>query len=234
MKPLAILSAVVLALSLAPTYKVTAQATNAALSGTVTDAAQAAVAGATMTAQNIRTGVVTKGATNESGIYLFPSLQPGVYLITAEKEGFRKLVYQEVTLEVGARINLDLQLQVGALTAPVVEVRVSEEASVALGASSVGGVVTGQMVRDLPVPSRDVLGPVFIQAGVSGGNISGARIGTLNITRDGIIAQDSSITGSASITLSRMKMPRTDFSPNLFPNPPGAILKPAQLSSPYR
>lgn len=193
MKPLAILSAIVLALSLAPTCKVTAQATNAAITGTVTDAAQAAVAGATMTAQNIRTGVVTKGATNETGIYLFPSLQPGVYLITVEKEGFRKLVYQEVTLEVGARINLDLQLQVGALTMPVIEVRASDEASVALGVSSVGGVVTGQMVRDLPVPGRDALGLVLIQAGVLGANISGARIGTLNITRDGIIAQDSSL-----------------------------------------
>ncbi len=45
-----------------------AQGTNAALSGTVTDSNQAAVPGATVTAQNVNTGVTTTTTTNGAGV----------------------------------------------------------------------------------------------------------------------------------------------------------------------
>src|SRR5215470_13825188 len=48
-----------------------AQGTNGALSGTITDANQAAVPGATVTSQNIKTGLVTTTTTNEAGVYNF-------------------------------------------------------------------------------------------------------------------------------------------------------------------
>ncbi len=54
-----------------------AQSTNASLSGTVQDSTQAVVAGATVTATNTETGVVSTTKANESGVYNFASLQPG-------------------------------------------------------------------------------------------------------------------------------------------------------------
>src|SRR5262249_15143278 len=81
-----------------------AQSTNASLTGIVTDRAEAIVSGAVITAQNVKTGVVTTTTTNDAGVYVFPSLQPGEYRVTAEKQGFKKLVYNEVVLELSARI----------------------------------------------------------------------------------------------------------------------------------
>ena len=56
-----------------------AQVINATLSGTVTDATGALIPGVEITATETETGVVSTALTNESGIYQFPSLQPGPY-----------------------------------------------------------------------------------------------------------------------------------------------------------
>jgi hypothetical protein len=172
---------------------VLAQGTNATLSGTVTDATEGAVPDALITVENINTGVVTTTTTNAAGIYIFPSLQPGVYRITGEKTGFRKLIYNEVTLEISARITVNLQLEVGTVTEAAVEVNAALDTRLALGTSSVGGVLSGHKVQELPLPSRNALGLVLTQAGLVGDNFSGARIGTLNVTRDGINVMDQRI-----------------------------------------
>src|SRR6516165_421644 len=51
----------------------------ASISGTVTDASGAAVAGATVTATNVDTGVVTTQTTNAQGYYSFQALPLGKY-----------------------------------------------------------------------------------------------------------------------------------------------------------
>jgi hypothetical protein len=167
-----------------------AQGTNASLSGTVTDAAQAAVPGATVTAQNIKTGVTTNTETNASGVYVFPSLQPGTYRVTAEKQGFKKVIHNEVVLELYARITLNYSLEVATITENVVEINAALDTRLAIGNTSVGGVINGQKVQDLPLPSRNALDLVLTQAGIVGENFAGARIGTLNVARDGINVMD--------------------------------------------
>ncbi|MBM3726915.1 MAG: hypothetical protein FJW40_16020 [Acidobacteria bacterium] len=54
---------------------------------------------------------------------------------------------------------------------------------------------------DLPLASRDAIGLVYINAGVVGDNFAGARIGTLNITFDGINVQDNRVNNGVSSTL---------------------------------
>jgi hypothetical protein len=178
-----------------------AQSTNAALSGTVTDAAGAVVPGATVSALNTKTSVTINTTTNDAGVYSFPSILPGTYRLTAEKQGFRKAVYTEVTLELSARINVDFSLEIGQVTEAAVEISASLDTRLALGTNSVGGVINGQKVRDLPLPNRDALGLVFTQAGIVGSNISGARIGTLNISRDGVNVQDQRINVGVASTI---------------------------------
>ena len=65
------------------------QGNNATVSGSVVDPVGAAVPDATITAENVRTGIVTTMTTTGSGVYQFPSLVPGIYQISAEKEGFK-------------------------------------------------------------------------------------------------------------------------------------------------
>lgn len=67
-----------------------AQTTNASLSGSVLDSSGAAVQKATVTARNVKTGVALSTVSNDDGIYIFPSLLPGEYTVTAEVTGFRK------------------------------------------------------------------------------------------------------------------------------------------------
>jgi hypothetical protein len=55
------------------------------VTGTVTDATGAAVAGSTVTATNTATRQVRTAASNDTGMYTLPYLQPDVYDIRAEK-----------------------------------------------------------------------------------------------------------------------------------------------------
>ena len=72
-------------------------AQNAQLGGIVADPTKALIPGVTITATNTATGVATTTITNESGAYSFPSLQPGVYRLSAELSGFQ-----------GSTVNLEL------------------------------------------------------------------------------------------------------------------------------
>ncbi len=178
-----------------------AQGTNAALTGTVTDANQAAVPGATVTATNANTGLTFTATTNESGVYNFPSLQPGQYRVSSEKTGFKKFIYNDVTLELSSRITVNFALEIGTIASETVEVNAAVDTRLALGNNSVGGVITGQKIQELPLPNRDALGLVFTQAGLVGDNFSGSRIGTLNISRDGVNVQDQRINVGVASTI---------------------------------
>src|SRR6184192_2000464 len=83
---------------------VCAQSTNATLSGTVLDPTGARIPNVQVTAQNTQTGVILTNLTNEAGVYVFPSLQPGTYRVTAELPGFRKYVLNDLVVDVSARM----------------------------------------------------------------------------------------------------------------------------------
>src|SRR5437870_247068 len=91
-----------------------AQTTNASLSGTVADAMGARVPNVQITAKNVQTGVVLTNTTNAAGLYDFPSLQPGTYQLTAELSGFKKYVLDDITVDVSARMTINIPLEVAA------------------------------------------------------------------------------------------------------------------------
>src|SRR5262249_49358938 len=73
----------------------------ATLKGTVTDPSRALVGGATVTARNIDRGITRQVTTNSDGDYQIPLLNPGVYEVAVEAEGFRSQVTEKVSLTVG-------------------------------------------------------------------------------------------------------------------------------------
>src|SRR5438552_2253496 len=89
---------------------VCAQSTNATLSGTVLDPTGARVPNVQVTAQNTQTGVVLTNLTNDAGVYVFPSLQPGTYRVTAELSGFRTYVLNSLMVDVSARMTINFSL----------------------------------------------------------------------------------------------------------------------------
>lgn len=169
-----------------------AQSTDASVSGTVRDSSGAVMAGASVEAENNRTGVLSKTRSNAQGVYVFPSLAVGQYRLRAEAAGFRRSVLEGIELQVGGRLNLDLTLEI-ASAANSVDVVADAKTDLAYATSSVGGVVEGKRVLELPVTSRDALTLATTQAGSYGSYYSGARIGTLNIQVDGTNIQDARI-----------------------------------------
>jgi hypothetical protein len=137
------------------------------ISGTVTDPAGAAVPEAKITAVNTATGAIRQGASNGSGVYSFPSLQPGVYNIRAEKEGFRTVNLNGIALEVQQSARLDIALTVGAVTESI-EV-VAESALLANENATIGTVIENKRIVELPLNGRNYLQLVSLAPNVSFG-----------------------------------------------------------------
>jgi hypothetical protein len=64
---------------------------SAQITGTIQDTSTAVVPGATVTVVNENTGIKWEAKTNQSGIFTVPLLQPGMYGITVQADGFRPI-----------------------------------------------------------------------------------------------------------------------------------------------
>jgi len=129
---------------------------NAALSGTVSDASGALIPGVEVTAKNVRTGITDTRVTNETGNFVFPSLQPGTYTLASALSGFQTAKYDNVVLGEGQQVRLNFTLQVGA-AAQNVEVTIAADTVLATTSASVGYVLGDKDVSALPLASRNVL-----------------------------------------------------------------------------
>jgi len=78
----------VLGVVLALSFPAFAQ-TGGQVTGLVTDPSGSVIVGATVTITNSQTNVVRKTITNSAGSYAFPALQPDVYNVKAEMQGFK-------------------------------------------------------------------------------------------------------------------------------------------------
>ncbi|HTX14525.1 MAG TPA: carboxypeptidase-like regulatory domain-containing protein, partial [Candidatus Baltobacteraceae bacterium] len=130
-----------------------AQATSQ-ISGTVTDASGAVVAGAQITATQTDTGIARTATSDASGVYTLPSLPLGPYRVEVKKEGFTTFVQTGVILQVGTAVTVNPVLKVGAVSQSVqVEATAPMTDTTTTG---VGQVVNSQSVVDLPLNGRQV------------------------------------------------------------------------------
>jgi len=171
---------------------------NASLSGTVSDASGALIPGVEVTARNVNTGITETRLTNETGNFVFPSLQPGTYTLTSALGGFQTSTYNNVVLGEGQQVRLNFTLQVAA-SAQNVEVTIAADTLLATTSASVGNVLADHDVQRLPLGSRNVLDMLQTTAGVvyttnafgaQVANFGGAAIGSINTTRDGLTTND--------------------------------------------
>ncbi len=90
-----------------------AQDFRGAVGGKVTDESGGVLPGVTVTGTNKDTNVAGTTVTNETGGYSLLYLAPGTYQVTAELQGFRKVVRDNVEVRLGDRLALDFKLEVG-------------------------------------------------------------------------------------------------------------------------
>src|SRR4051794_8515050 len=93
-----------------------AQEFRATITGRITDPSSAVLPGVTVTAANTQTGEMAVGTTTSDGVYTIPFLRPGVYSVSAELSGFRKVTQANVQLQVGQTSAVNLQLSLGDLS----------------------------------------------------------------------------------------------------------------------
>jgi hypothetical protein len=126
-----------------------AQAVTGTLLGNVTDSSGGAVPGATVVATETGTNISRTTTTNEAGYYIFSSLQNGTYSVDAELQGFKKIVRQNVKVDVNSTIRVDLKLEVGQMTEAVT---VSAETPVLqTDRTDTGRIIESKMVSDMPL-----------------------------------------------------------------------------------
>src|SRR4051794_35390541 len=89
--------------------------------GTVTDPSGAVLTGATVTITNTESGREYRTTTDNSGSYVFRSVEPGHYKFTFEETGFSKAEVPDGLAVVGQQFKVDMQMRVGA-TQTAVEV----------------------------------------------------------------------------------------------------------------
>lgn len=127
-----------------------AQVLYGSIVGTVTDASNAAMAEATVTAINKQTGQQRQAATNESGGFTFVAVQPGIYEVKAVKNGFRPLADQNVEVTSNNTTRVDMSLQVGSVNEAItVE---SSLASLQTDSANVRAEVTSRELINVPTP----------------------------------------------------------------------------------
>ena len=78
-----------------------------------------AIAGASVTVTSLDTRVTTPVKTNTAGYYLASLLIPGRYEVTVEAAGFKRSVRSGLILAVGQQMDLDIKLEVGAVSESV-------------------------------------------------------------------------------------------------------------------
>jgi hypothetical protein len=186
------------------------QSAAADLSGTVTDQTGAVVAGATVTARGVGTGISRTVSSSSDGSFQFLSLPPGDYEITAEAPNFKKSVVSGVRLTVGQSASIGIRLEVGEATA-VVNVSGDDLSLVETTRTSVSNTIEQVRIQNLPINERSATGFALTLSTVgrdngrpvgpaptSGLNIGGQRGRSTLVQVDGADFTDNSINAARS------------------------------------
>jgi hypothetical protein len=144
---------------------VPAWAQEAAIVGTITDASGAAIPGVTITTTHIETGLTQTAISNDVGQYVFARLRIGRYNVKAELAGFKTAERKDLVLNVGDRLRVDFQLQVGDIAENVVV----EANAVAVKSESgeISDIITGQQVTQLATNGRTIYSLVALMPGTA-------------------------------------------------------------------
>jgi hypothetical protein len=132
-----------------------AQSRTASIVGTVTDSSGGLVTDAKIVVTNLETRESKTASTNNFGEYTVLDLLYGRYEVAIEKQGFKRLTYPNLVLEIGQQRKIDGTLAVGA-TAEAVEVK-DEAPLLATQSATVSQVIASKEVKDLPLNGRNWL-----------------------------------------------------------------------------
>jgi len=140
------------------------QAFLGSISGIVTDASGAVIAGAKVTVTDVDRNTVYTAASNETGLYVVPQMSIGRYRIVVERTGFRTHTLNDFPLSAGQRAAIDVSLAVGA---EAVEVTVTAAPQLVEGTTTtLSGTLSTKSIQDLPLNNRNIFALTSLIPGV--------------------------------------------------------------------
>src|SRR5215510_6050164 len=184
-----------------------AQATSGTISGVVTDENQGVITSAAVTVRNVGTNESRSATTDSDGRYRFPNLPVGNYEVTAQANGFAKLVRSgiELLLNQDAVVNLTLKISNVESVVTVAE----NESMLNTSNAEVSTRFDSKRLSELPLaPNRNVFNVALSAAGVSqlgsgqtgfaagmSYSSNGGRVRSNNFMLDGQDINDPSVAG---------------------------------------
>lgn len=161
-------------------------ATTGALTGTVTDPSGAVISGATVTATNLATGQARTVTTDTSGVYKISLLPPGSYSVKFAASGFKAVEVPSVAINVTEIQLVNHALEVGAQTQQIT-VESTIETPIQTENATVGGLVSGETVTDLPLSTRNYTQVIDLSPGVVANVATATAVGngTMDINVNG-------------------------------------------------
>ena len=160
-----ILPALFIAIVLALPAMLLGQGYFGTVSGLLTDASGAVVQGAKVTLLDEQKGFQFATTSDSGGRYLFASIPPGTYSVTAEMPGFEKTVRTHIKLNVTENPTANLTLKVaGATQKVVVEAQVQ---GIATEDATTGQVIDRRFINDMPLINRSVMNLTYLAPGVT-------------------------------------------------------------------
>ena len=143
---------------------VAGQQITGSIRGTVLDPSGATVQAATVTAQQVETGLTRSAMTDRQGAYVLIELPIGHYQLEVRAKGFQKYLQQGISLDVNETATVSVSLKVGSETQQV-EIK-ADAALVQSTVSSLGETVMEREILDLPLDGRNFSQLGTLQPGV--------------------------------------------------------------------
>ncbi|HEX5082376.1 MAG TPA: TonB-dependent receptor [Blastocatellia bacterium] len=165
------------------------------IQGTITDSRGSVLAGATVVARNVATGVESTRRTNEAGLYVISPLPPGEYKVSVSAPSFQTLIQEKVFVDALSAVNVNLALKIGNVADTVTVSDAPPQLNTA--DARLGTTIRNELYTNLPLAMGTSVagsgigqGPrnpgsfIFLLPGVSEGNRWGTVNGAQGFSKD--------------------------------------------------
>jgi Carboxypeptidase regulatory-like domain/TonB dependent receptor len=153
------------------------------VTGVVSDPTGAVIPGVKLTLTDQDKGYTFNTASDGAGRYLYRSVPPGVYSVTAQMTGFEKTVRTGIRVDVNLNVTADLSLKVSGST-QTIEVNAQRQLLDAQDATT-GLVVDRKFINDLPLIDRNVMDLTMLTPGVTEADDQCVGCGGTNFVSNG-------------------------------------------------
>jgi Carboxypeptidase regulatory-like domain/TonB dependent receptor-like, beta-barrel len=133
--------------------------------GNVTDQNGGNVVGAAVTITDVQRGIPRNLITEAGGEYVAGDLLPGTYKVRVEVKGFKVFERQNILLEVGKDIRIDVVLQPGSVSETIT---ITEDVPmVDTTSTTLGGTISNETINDLPLNGRNYQNLLTLRPGTT-------------------------------------------------------------------